>query len=155
MGKPVCKERCAPQNIEQNKRRWTLELKGSRQKKKKKAYWRLRHKLTCGFKNQKIKEKEKNVCQLPGGIYHNRFSWCSDGKESTSDTWIGKITWRREWVIPSSFLAWEIPWTEDLTGYRQRGHKGLDTTEQWILSLSLFLHHPIWETWNQPSQETR
>ena len=56
---------------------------------------------------------------------------------------------------PSSILAWEIPWTEDLTGYSPWGSKGLDTTEQLIVSLSVFLHRPISETWNQLSQETR
>ena len=30
----------------------------------------------------------------------------------------------------TSLLAWEIPWTESLTGYSPWGHKESDTTEQ-------------------------
>ena len=30
----------------------------------------------------------------------------------------------------SSILAWEIPWTEVLVGYSQRGHKESGTTER-------------------------
>ena len=33
----------------------------------------------------------------------------------------------------SSTLAWRIPWTEELGGYRPWGHKELDTTEQLTL----------------------
>ena len=29
----------------------------------------------------------------------------------------------------SSILAWRIPWTEELGGYRPQGYKELDTTE--------------------------
>ena len=36
----------------------------------------------------------------------------------------------------SSILAWRIPWTEELGGYRPWGHKESDTTEQLTLSLS-------------------
>ena len=37
-------------------------------------------------------------------------------------TWITAIPWRREWQW-LQFLAWEIPWTEELWGYSQWGHK--------------------------------
>ena len=32
-------------------------------------------------------------------------------------------------AIHSSILAWRIPWTESLAGYRLWGRKELDTTE--------------------------
>ena len=34
----------------------------------------------------------------------------------------------------SCILAWEIPWTEELLGYRPWGHKELDITEGLTLS---------------------
>ena len=39
-------------------------------------------------------------------------------------------------VTHSSILAWRIPWAESLVGYRPRGHKESDMTEQLSLSLS-------------------
>ena len=75
------------------------------------------------------------------------------------ETWVGKIPWRRVWqstlvFLPgeshgqrslagyspsdplekpmathSSVLAWRIPWTEELAGYRPWGHKESDMTE--------------------------
>ena len=36
----------------------------------------------------------------------------------------------------SSVLAWRIPWTEELGGYRPWGHKESDTAERLTLSLS-------------------
>ena len=35
----------------------------------------------------------------------------------------------KEMATPSSILAWEIPWTENLAGYSPCGHKELDTTK--------------------------
>ena len=35
----------------------------------------------------------------------------------------------------SSILAWRIPWTGGLAGYRPWGHRETDTTEQPALSL--------------------
>ena len=32
------------------------------------------------------------------------------------DPWVGKIPWRRAMATHSSFLAWRIPWTEELDG---------------------------------------
>ena len=59
----------------------------------------------------------------------------SDGKESACrkpgfNPWVRKILWRREWQHNPSFLAWEIPWTEESDGlYSPRGHKDLIMTE--------------------------
>ena len=45
--------------------------------------------------------------------------WWFSGRESACqcrrrgrDLWVRKIPWRREWLTPSSILAWRIPWTE-------------------------------------------
>ena len=60
----------------------------------------------------------------------------SDGKESACrkpgfNPWVRKILWRREWQPNPSFLAWEIPWTEESDGlYSPRGHKESDTTKR-------------------------
>ena len=40
------------------------------------------------------------------------------------ETWVGKIPWRREWLLHSSILAWKIPWPWNSPW----GHK-VDTTE--------------------------
>ena len=37
----------------------------------------------------------------------------------------------------SSFLAWQIPWTEDLAGYSPWGCKELDVTEWLSTALSI------------------
>ena len=34
-------------------------------------------------------------------------------QETGFDPWVGKIPWRKERLIPSSTLAWRIPWTEE------------------------------------------
>ena len=31
------------------------------------------------------------------------------------DPWVGKIPWRRKWQPSAVFLAWKIPWTEELS----------------------------------------
>ena len=37
----------------------------------------------------------------------------------------------------SSILAWKIPWTENLVGYRPWGHKESDTTEHTCAAIGL------------------
>ena len=39
-------------------------------------------------------------------------------QETGFDFWVRKIPWRKEWLIPSSTLAWRIP-----SGYSPWGHK--------------------------------
>ena len=34
-------------------------------------------------------------------------------QETWVQSWVGKILWRREWLLNSSILAWRISWTED------------------------------------------
>ena len=57
-------------------------------------------------------------------IQHEGFPGGSGSKESTcnagdlalipgSDPWVGKMPWRREWLLHSGVLAWRIPWTEE------------------------------------------
>ena len=38
-------------------------------------------------------------------------------------------TLEKEMATHSSILAWEIPWTESLVGYRPNGRQVLDMTE--------------------------
>ena len=42
---------------------------------------------------------------------------------------VGEDPLEKEMATHSSILAWEIPWTESLVGYRPNGRKVLDTTE--------------------------
>ena len=44
-------------------------------------------------------------------------------QETGFDFWVRKIPWRKEWLIPSSTLAWRIP-----SGYSPWGHKELGMT---------------------------
>ena len=41
----------------------------------------------------------------------------------------GEDPLEKEMATHSSFLAWKIPWTEELEGYSPWGHKELDRTE--------------------------
>ena len=47
---------------------------------------------------------------------------------------VGKIPWRRKWLIPknthSNILVWEILWTEKPGGLQSMGSQESDTTEQ-------------------------
>ena len=48
----------------------------------------------------------------------------------------------KEMATHSSFLAWEIPWTEDPSGVQSKGSQKSDTTEQLTLSL-IYIHLSI------------
>ena len=60
----------------------------------------------------------------------------SDGKEPACNVgdpgsiWVGKISWRREWLPTPVFLPGESCEQRSLTGYSPWGHKQSDTTEQ-------------------------
>ena len=63
--------------------------------------------------------------------------------QETQETWIQSLGWEdpleKEMAIPSSILAWRIPWTEEPTwraGYSPWGCKESHTTEQLTLLLS-------------------
>ena len=53
-------------------------------------------------------------------------------------------------AIPSSILAWRIPWTESLAGYSPWGCKGSDTTEQLthIVQHVLTEHVQVFPLWH-------
>ena len=38
---------------------------------------------------------------------------CRRSRRHGFDPWVGKISWSRKWQFHSSFLSWEIPWTEE------------------------------------------
>ena len=63
----------------------------------------------------------------------------------------------KERATLSSILAWEIPWTESLVGYRPKGCKVLDTTE-WLSSISTnckFTKGPPLGDYSQGQSSTR
>ena len=37
------------------------------------------------------------------------------------DPWLGKISWRREWLLTPIFLPGESPWTEEPDGLKSMG----------------------------------
>ena len=50
--------------------------------------------------------------------------------------WVGKIPWRREWLLTPVFLPGDSHGQRSLAGYSPWGHKESDTTERSTLSLS-------------------
>ena len=63
--------------------------------------------------------------------------WWLSGKESTCqcrrhrfNPWVRKIPWREDMATHSSFLACEIPWTEESGRLQAMGSQELDTTER-------------------------
>ena len=42
--------------------------------------------------------------------------------------WVGKIPWRRKWLLPPVFLPEEFHGQRNLLGYSPWGHKESDTT---------------------------
>ena len=51
------------------------------------------------------------------------------------DLWVGKISWRREWLPTPVFLPGEYLGQSSLAGYSPRGHEEVDQSEQLTLSL--------------------
>jgi len=43
------------------------------------------------------------------------------------DAWVGKIPWRREWLLTPVFLSGEFHGQRSLEGYSPWGHKESDT----------------------------
>ena len=71
------------------------------------------------------------------------FSGGSNVKESTCqcrrpefDPWVGKISWRREWLPIPVFLPGESHGQRSLADYSPWGHKESDMIEKLTLSLS-------------------
>ena len=52
------------------------------------------------------------------------------------DPWVGKISWRREWLPTPIFWPGEFHRQRSLAGYSPWGCKELDMTEQLTLTLS-------------------
>ena len=56
--------------------------------------------------------------------------------ETRVDPWVGKISWRREWLPTPVFLLGKPSGQRNLAGYSPWGHKESDMTERLTLSLS-------------------
>ena len=54
---------------------------------------------------------------------------CRSHKRHGSDSWVGKIPYRRAWRPTPVFLPGESHGQRSLVGFNPWGHKGLDTTE--------------------------
>jgi len=50
-------------------------------------------------------------------------------KETQVDPWVGKISWRREWLPTSVFLPGEFHGQRSLVGYSPCGCKESDMTQ--------------------------
>ena len=62
------------------------------------------------------------------------FRWqrtCLQYRRCGFDPWIGKIPWRREWLLTPVFLPGEFQGQRSLAGYSPWGHKESDTVE-WL-----------------------
>ena len=67
-------------------------------------------------------------------------------QENRFDHWVGKISWRREWLPTLVFLLGEFQEQRNLAGYSPQGCKELDTCEGLTLSLSCMCEAGyIWE----------
>ena len=85
--------------------------------------------------NKKLRWKHR------GKKYLWRLLWWLSGIESTCqcrrqrlDLWVGKISWRKEWLLTLVFLPGEFHGQRRLAGYSPWRHKELDTTEHLTLS---------------------
>jgi len=53
-------------------------------------------------------------------------------KRPRFDSWVGKIPWRRKWLLIPVFVSGEFHGQRSLAGYSPCGHRESDTTEQII-----------------------
>ena len=51
---------------------------------------------------------------------------CLKCRRPRFDLWVGKISWRREWLFTPVFLPGEVLWQRSLAGYSPWGSKELD-----------------------------
>ena len=56
-------------------------------------------------------------------------------------TWVGKIPWRREWLLTPGFFPGEFHGQRKMVGYSSWGCKESDMTEQ--LTFSLSIQYPL------------
>ena len=76
----------------------------------------------------------------------------SDGKKihlrcrrHVFDLWVGKTSWRREWLPNSSILAWRIPWTKERGGPQSMGLQRVRL--DWVTNIITFNQYIL--TWVQ------
>ena len=62
---------------------------------------------------------------FPGGSDSKKI--CLQCKRPGSDPWVGKTSWRREWLSTSVFLPGEFHGQKSLVGYSPWGRRELDT----------------------------
>ena len=48
-------------------------------------------------------------------------SWLQSPSAVIFDPWVGKIPWKRAWLLTPIFLPGESPWTEELGGLQSIG----------------------------------
>ena len=59
---------------------------------------------------------------FPGGTSGKEPAFeCKRRKRPGSDSWIGKIPWRKKWQPTPVFFTWRIPWTEQPGGPQSMG----------------------------------
>ena len=74
---------------------------------------------------------------FPGGSDGNKF--CLQRRRCRFNPWVGRIPWRREWLLTPVFLLGEISGQRSLAGYSPWGHKESDTTERLTHSKKYYL----------------
>ena len=67
------------------------------------------------------------------------------GDPGSEETWVGKISWRREWLPTPVFLPGESHGQGSLVGYSPWGRRESDTTDQLTLPLHLDFRCPPWQ----------
>ena len=68
--------------------------------------------------------------RFPGGSAVKILPAIQELQEMPVDSWVRKILLEKEMATHSSFLAWRIPWTEELAGLQSMGRKESDMTER-------------------------
>ena len=64
-------------------------------------------------------------------LAQKKTSYNSDGKESSCNSWIRKIPWRRKWQPTPSILAWKISWTEKPGRLQSMGFQSWTWLNDW------------------------
>ena len=83
------------------------------------------------------------VTGLPGWLVGSRIRL--QCRRPGFDPWVGKIPWRREWLLTAVFLPRESHGQRSQVGYSHWGRKESGTTEQLTLSFSLHQVITLWK----------
>ena len=83
------------------------------------------------------------VTGLPGWLVGSRIRL--QCRRPGFDPWVGKIPWRREWLLTAVFLPRESHGQRSRVGYSHWGRKESGTTEQLTLSFSLHQVITLWK----------